>query len=407
MAVHIFQLLMNGVHPFACAILPSQSSVVAPQPSDNILKGDFPFLKDVPGVTIPLFAPKIEMLPMEMQELFRKAFVDGHSAPDNRPTTYDWYTALANLEKSLKDCSVVKHHQYNSLLNSCPWCEADEAYQKQMQPKINQTAISGSSGKPVTPAKPVSPAKPVIPTPPPLSNIKNGPNITYKKLSFLKKMAFASVFLICTIVGLMVYIVNLYEDRDDWESRYTAAISNKETMSSQVEGLKGEKEDLSSKYSDIQSKYSQLQKDYSDISSQKDNLQANINSLNTTISALIPNDVSVQVNSVFNGGDSAEFISSELNSSSLKFLTFTYSVYAKDISSYEGGELQISIYKPDGSIFKGSDSPDSCTFTKTITANATTFGWGSASGGAYPPGLYVIQFVYNNKVVGSQTAIVK
>ena len=35
LAVHIFQLLMNGVHPFACTIIPSQSSVVAPQPADS------------------------------------------------------------------------------------------------------------------------------------------------------------------------------------------------------------------------------------------------------------------------------------------------------------------------------------------------------------------------------------
>ena len=52
LAVHIFALLMNGCHPFACArnnktnigpLSQSQPSVVVPQPIDNIVNGFFPF----------------------------------------------------------------------------------------------------------------------------------------------------------------------------------------------------------------------------------------------------------------------------------------------------------------------------------------------------------------------------
>ncbi len=134
LAVHIFQLLMNGTHPFACRVLPSQSSVVFPQPTDNILNGIFPFMQPKSGIAIPVYAPPITILPKEMQDLFRKAFIDGHTNPNQRPTPEDWYTALTNLERELAHCSKVTHHEYYKGVNACPWCEADN--------KFNQGVVS-------------------------------------------------------------------------------------------------------------------------------------------------------------------------------------------------------------------------------------------------------------------------
>ena len=134
LAVHIFQLLMNGTHPFACRVLPSQSSVVFPQPTDNILNGVFPFMQPKSGIALPVYAPPITILPKEMQDLFRKAFIDGHTNPNQRPTPEDWYTALTNLERELAHCSKVTHHEYYKGVNACPWCEADN--------KFNQGVVS-------------------------------------------------------------------------------------------------------------------------------------------------------------------------------------------------------------------------------------------------------------------------
>ena len=134
LAVHIFQLLMNGTHPFACRVLPSQSSVVFPQPTDNIFNGVFPFMQPKSGIALPVYAPPITILPKEMQDLFRKAFIDGHTNPNQRPTPEDWYTALTNLERELAHCSKVTHHEYYKGVNACPWCEADN--------KFNQGVVS-------------------------------------------------------------------------------------------------------------------------------------------------------------------------------------------------------------------------------------------------------------------------
>jgi len=130
LAIHIFQLLMNGVHPFACAVIPSQSSVTAPQPSDNIEGGKFPFMQKISGIRIPVFAPKITILPKDIQDLFKRAFIDGHKSHSDRPKPDEWYTALDSLTQNLKTCKKVANHQYYKSLTSCPWCEADNSFNK-------------------------------------------------------------------------------------------------------------------------------------------------------------------------------------------------------------------------------------------------------------------------------------
>ncbi len=139
LAVHIFQLLMNGVHPFACAIIPSQDSVPIPDTSDSILKGECPFFKNVPGKQIPKFAPPADILPQEIKKLFLLAFVDGHNDPGMRPSAEVWYYALERLENNLKKCNAVGYHEYHNSQNVCPWCEADK--------RFNGALSSASKGK--------------------------------------------------------------------------------------------------------------------------------------------------------------------------------------------------------------------------------------------------------------------
>ena len=153
LAIHIFQLLMNGCHPFACRVLPSQSSVVFPQPTDNILKGIFPFVNAQSGTAIPAYAPPLNILPKEMQDLFKRAFIEGYNNPSVRPTAEEWFYALTNLEKNLTKCSQVSYHEYYKGLTKCPWCEADGSFNKKLKtattnkPPITQSTITQSMGR--------------------------------------------------------------------------------------------------------------------------------------------------------------------------------------------------------------------------------------------------------------------
>ena len=144
LAVHIFQLLMNGAHPFACAvILAKQSSVTAPQPLDNILKGLFPYMQDTPGITIPRYSPKINVMTNELQNLFAKTFISGHQNPRARPDAENWYKALLKLRTQLRQCNKNNNHQYYNALSSCPWCEVN--YPGIQKPPLVQIPITTPS----------------------------------------------------------------------------------------------------------------------------------------------------------------------------------------------------------------------------------------------------------------------
>lgn len=141
LAVHIFALLMNGCHPFACAtstgtnigsLAASQPSVYAPQPIENICTGFFPFFMRKNRITTPKYAPDFSMLPQYIRDLFVRAFVSGHAQPSMRPDAVEWYNALSKLEKDLKCCGRDKDHVYPSHLSKCPWCELNAQMQKSM-----------------------------------------------------------------------------------------------------------------------------------------------------------------------------------------------------------------------------------------------------------------------------------
>ena len=207
LAIHIFQLLMNGVHPFACAIIPGHSSVAAPQPNDNIEKGMFPFMQDVQGIKIPTFAPEIVILPDNLQKLFRLAFIDGHNNPNDRPKPQEWRTALSSLrQQGLKTCSQVQYHQFNKLLVNCPWCKADKAYndflnKSYVPPAQVQIATPTAPNIPVTSPRPTVMPRTVTPPRPP--TVVQQPPYTAPKESSSGPIIFIGLVLIIIIVIAM------------------------------------------------------------------------------------------------------------------------------------------------------------------------------------------------------------
>lgn len=156
LAVHIFALLMNGCHPFACAVDSgmdnikqlsySQPSIAAPQPIENIRNGFFPFYMKKQHITTPLYAPSFDMLPKNIQRLFIRAFVEGNDNPKKRPTEEEWYNELSVMQQNLKTCSKDNSHLFPSHNKVCPWC----ALENTMLPvtkKNNSTYGSVSNAK--------------------------------------------------------------------------------------------------------------------------------------------------------------------------------------------------------------------------------------------------------------------
>jgi serine/threonine protein phosphatase PrpC len=140
LAIIIFKLLMNGCHPFAVAV--DRKEPIADVPlsiDDNILSGKSLFMQDIPGLKRPKYAPSIDILPKQITKLFKRAFIDGHNAPEVRPRPKEWYKPLKKLKNSLGQCETVPHHLYYKRfweLKPCPWCEIDKLLNKPTENKI-------------------------------------------------------------------------------------------------------------------------------------------------------------------------------------------------------------------------------------------------------------------------------
>jgi DNA-binding helix-hairpin-helix protein with protein kinase domain len=121
LAVLIFQLLMEGTHPFSGIF---QGSSEPPTYEARIASGHFTYSqkRQVPYRPTPI-APAWEVLHPKLQELFLRCFEDGHDDPQVRPTAQTWLSVLAEAEDSLITCTTNPQHRYNHHLDSCPWCE--------------------------------------------------------------------------------------------------------------------------------------------------------------------------------------------------------------------------------------------------------------------------------------------
>ncbi|WP_445635008.1 Protein kinase domain-containing protein [Nostoc sp. DSM 114161] len=121
LAVLVFQLLMEGTHPFSGIF---QGAIEPPPYEARIAAGHFTYSQKrrVPYLPTPI-APPWEILHPSLQELFVRCFEEGHSNPQLRPSAQTWLSAIAEAEDSLITCTTNPQHRYNNHLNLCPWCE--------------------------------------------------------------------------------------------------------------------------------------------------------------------------------------------------------------------------------------------------------------------------------------------
>lgn len=120
LGVVLFQLLMEGTHPFAGLYLGSGDP---PPTEERIRSGHYPYgsLRTLyrPSPT----APPIETLDPILRQLFARCFEEGFRDAAARPNTRDWQDALHDAEASLTTCPRNAQHRYGEHLARCPWCE--------------------------------------------------------------------------------------------------------------------------------------------------------------------------------------------------------------------------------------------------------------------------------------------
>ena len=115
LGVLIFQLLMQGNHPF------NGSDDNGWSIPTRIEKGNFPFGRKQRPISPPPQAPPLSVLDDELGKLFVRCFDDGAGNPDARPTAAEWRRSLDHARQQLATCKANDHHRYPPG-GACPWC---------------------------------------------------------------------------------------------------------------------------------------------------------------------------------------------------------------------------------------------------------------------------------------------
>ncbi len=153
LAVLIFQLLMEGNHPFRAQWLGSGDP---PPVEDRIRDGAWPYAyKPVQPVAPPRGGPGLNTLHPGLAKLARQAFIDGHADPRARPLPEEWEEALNIAEDALVTCSIG--HLYSNHLARCPECQALADAQRSPRPTQASTQPQPQAARPSSP-RPGSPA---------------------------------------------------------------------------------------------------------------------------------------------------------------------------------------------------------------------------------------------------------
>jgi serine/threonine protein kinase len=143
LGVLIFQLLMEGNHPFRAQWLGKGDP---PPIEERIAIGGFPYTA-TPGVPVcpPKYSPDLDLLHPAITELIRRCFIDGHQDPHQRPGASAWERAIAEAEKSLVQCP--HQHVYSDHLPACPKCHAQRVTSRGSAQSTTASHPAGSNAQ--------------------------------------------------------------------------------------------------------------------------------------------------------------------------------------------------------------------------------------------------------------------
>ena len=162
LAIHMFKLLMNGYTPFGGIIESASVSQSSPGVGDTAVRRDSYCFK--PGFK-PMSAaiPLLESFPLEISDLFTRAFIEGRKEPSKRPTAVEWYKALEKFLQTLVTCPDNPLHQYDAKNDACPYCEADDRYKSVVYGhSVQGDELKQTTYTPAPQVAPQSRAKPAV-----------------------------------------------------------------------------------------------------------------------------------------------------------------------------------------------------------------------------------------------------
>lgn len=218
LAIILFQLLMEGTHPFDGIY---GGSGDPPAKEARIAQGQFPYARR-PGAYRPKpIAPPFDLLDPRLQSLFRQCFETGHQHPSARPSALHWIAALDAAEAKLRTCDRNDRHQYHPHHSTCPWCDRTERFKGRDPFPSRAAVLRGDHLKPVTPRRrprtvatptrakfPNAPAGPVVLPIPKLNQVATfNPRTYWLMPGYSRSASLVSLIGFCSCVLVSVAIV--------------------------------------------------------------------------------------------------------------------------------------------------------------------------------------------------------
>lgn len=118
LAVWLFQMLMNGMHPYQAR---GGKAEGCPSLEEKIKMGTYPYTRGR-GLKPPVAAPDYTQVPVGLRSLFEAAFVRGQTDPTKRPEALVYANQLKREVGRLKTCRRNRLHRFSGDLVSCPFC---------------------------------------------------------------------------------------------------------------------------------------------------------------------------------------------------------------------------------------------------------------------------------------------
>ncbi len=200
LAIHIFQLLMYGYHPFSAKVVSSGaslSSTTNTTTNSYIKNAISPYLSKSKGYSVPPYSPDInKVMPNKMIKMFKNTLINGHTNIAKRNKPKEWYNELTKLKKTLIPCKKELIHEYSSNFKDCPWCEQSNRIKIASSPKpMTKTVVEKKpTTQKVNVVKRTSPTPTYSPPPKPANvQINRTTNNTISNASLIKKRHFQEV----------------------------------------------------------------------------------------------------------------------------------------------------------------------------------------------------------------------
>ncbi len=142
LGVLLFQLLMEGNHPFRSQWLGAGDP---PSVESKIARGWFPYTDSAPAeVAAPPGAPGLDLIHPRLRDLFLRCFADAHERPSLRPSAAEWADGIGEAERHLVVCG--NDHHYSDHLRKCPVCGAGKGVLARIPRARRQEVVAGGSG---------------------------------------------------------------------------------------------------------------------------------------------------------------------------------------------------------------------------------------------------------------------